>query len=280
MPLLELFDETLDINSTENYELSVQLSNDNLSFCILDRLRNKFVLLRSYESEENQRFDHNRLADIINKDDFLIRRYKKTSVITPSPKSTLVPGPLFDDSKNYEYFKFNHIPSEGEKILTNKLGDPDITIIFSLSEGIEHTINSAFPGCIIMHQLKPLFHYEYFIRRSINSNNIHVHLEGDYLNMIIFDQNTLKFCNTFHYKTISDIQYYVLYVLKRMNIRQEETICFSGRTVNQKEILSSFSNYLSTIRFAVPEGNYTFSYVFNETELYKFLTIFSAVNCE
>jgi hypothetical protein len=65
-----------------------------------------------------------------------------------------------------------------------------------------------------------------------------------------------------------------------MNIRQEETIYFSGRTIKQKEILNSFSNYLSTIRFAVPEGNYTFSYVFNETELHKFLTIFSAVNCE
>jgi hypothetical protein len=65
-----------------------------------------------------------------------------------------------------------------------------------------------------------------------------------------------------------------------MNIRKEETIWFSGKRVNQKEILSSFSNYLSIIRFAVPEGNYTFSYVFNESDLHQFLTIFSAVNCE
>jgi hypothetical protein len=280
MPFLELFDETLDINSTENYELSVQVSYDDISFCILDTLRNKFVLLRSYEPEENQRFDHNRLADIINMDDFLIRKYKKISVITPSPKSTLVPGPLFDDSKKDEYFTFNQIPSEGETILTNKLRDPDIFVIYSLPEEISRTLNSAFPGATFMHQLKPLFQYINFNHRSIGSNNIHVHLEADYLNMIIFDQNTLKFCNTFHYKTISDIQYYVLYVLKRMNIRQEETIYFSGKTANQKEILSSFSNYLSIIRFAVPEGNYTFSYVFNETELHKFLTIFSAISCE
>ena len=280
MPFLELFDETLDINSTENYELSVQVSYYDISFCVLDTLRNKFVLLRSYEPEDNQRFDHNRLTDIINKDDFLIRKYKKISVITPSSKSTLIPGPLFDDSKKDEYFAFNQIPSEGEIILTNKLRDPDIFIIFSLPEGIVQTINSAFPGSTFMHHLKPLFQFINFNRRSIGSNNIHVHLKGEYLNMIIFDQSTLKFCNTFHYRTISDIQYYILYVLKRMNIRQEETIYFSGKTVNQKEILSSFSNYLSTIRFAVPEGNYTFSYVFNETELHKFLTIFSAVSCE
>jgi len=280
MPFLELFDETLDINSTENYELSVQASPDELSFCILDTLRNKFVLLRSYESEDKAKFDPVSLSEIINKDDFLTRHFRKINIITPSSKSTLVPGPLFDGSKKDDYFRFNQIVPEGEKIMVNKLRDPDIFLLFSLPEGITNTLSSFFPGSRFMHQLKPLFHYISFNRRSIGISNVHVHLEGDYLNMVIFDQNTLKFCNTFHYNTISDIQYYVLYVLSRMNIRQEETIYFSGRTLKKKEILSSFSNYLSAIRFAVPEGNYTFSYVFNETELHKFLTIFSAVNCE
>ena len=78
MPFLELFDETLDINATENYELSVQVVLMNLSFCILDTLRNKFVLLRSYEPEDNSRFDPYRLNEIIRKDDFLTRHYKKT----------------------------------------------------------------------------------------------------------------------------------------------------------------------------------------------------------
>jgi hypothetical protein len=280
MPFLEFFDETLDINSTENYELSVQISSNDLSFCILDTLRNKFVLLRSYEPEPIAGFDYNQLADIINKDDFLTRKYKKVSVIAPSPKSTLVPGPLFDDSKKNEYFTFNQIPSEGEIIMTNKLRDPDVVVVFSLPEGVVHTINSAFPVSTIMHPLKPLFQYINSNRRSIGINNVHVHLERDYLNLIIFDQNSLKFCNTFRYNAISDIQYYILYVLKRMNIRLEETIYFSGRITKEREILSSFSNYLDTIKFAVPEGNYTFSYVFNETELHKFLTIFSAVSCE
>ena len=35
MPFLELFDETLDINSTENYELSVEIGNRAVSFCVM-----------------------------------------------------------------------------------------------------------------------------------------------------------------------------------------------------------------------------------------------------
>jgi hypothetical protein len=280
MPFLELFDETLDINSTENYEISVQASPDELSFCILDTLRNKFVLLRSYEPEDNSKFDPYRLNKIIRKDDFLTRQFKKTSIVIPSPKSTLVPSSLFDDSKRCEFFAFNQVPADGERILTSKLQNPDILVIFSMPEGIANVINSAFPGSNFMHQLKPLFQYINHSRRSVVSNNVHIHFEKEYMNIVIFDQNTLKFCNTFHFSTVTDIQYYILYVLKKLNIRQEEIITISGKTVNREEILNSFSNYLNTIRFAVPEGNYTFSYVFNETELNKFLVLFSAVSCE
>ena len=98
--------------------------------------------------------------------------------------------------------------------------------------------------------------------------------------MVIFDQNTLKFSNTFQYKTISDIEYYVLYVLRRMNVSQHDNVYFSGKVIKQEEVLHAFSNYLSNIRFAVPVGNYTYSYVFNETELSKFLILFSAASCE
>jgi hypothetical protein len=149
-----------------------------------------------------------------------------------------------------------------------------------MPEGIADILNSIFPESLLMHQLKPLFQCICTGRRSVGSNNVHVHLEGDYLNMIIFDQNTLKFCNTFHYRTISDIEYYVLYVLKRMNVSQVDTVYFSGRVIKQEEVLHAFSNYLSNIRFPVPEGNYTFSYVFNEKELNKFLILFTAASCE
>ncbi len=280
MPFLELFDETLDINSTENYELSVQVSPDDLSFCILDTLRNKFVLLRSYEPEDNSRFDPYRLNEIIRKDDFLTRHYRKTCLITPTSKSTLIPSPLFDDTKKAEYLAFNQIPSDGERVLTNMLRDPDIVIIFSLPDGIADILNSTFPGSFLLHQLKPLLQFIKTERRSVGIDYVHVHLERDYLNMVIYDQNTLKFSNTFPYKTISDIEYYVLYVLRRMNVSQHDNVYFSGRVIKQEEVRHAFSNYLTNIRFAVPAGNYTYSYVFSETELSKFLILFSATSCE
>jgi hypothetical protein len=221
MPFLELFDETLDINSTESYELSVQASPYDLSFCILDTLRNKFVLLRSYEPEENNMYDADKLRDIISRDDFLTRRFKKTNLITPSPQSTLVPAALYDDSKRDEYFTFNQILQEGNSILSNRLADPDIFVIFSLSNPFVEMLKMTFPDKIFLHQLNPLFRYINSNRRSVSSNEVYIHFEKGYFDMVIFNQNSLKLCNTFYYQFVSDIQYFVLYVLKRMNIRQD-----------------------------------------------------------
>jgi hypothetical protein len=279
MPLLELFDETLDINSTENYELSVQIGYDGLSYSVLDTLRNKFVLLRDYEPDENTYSDTGKLAELINKDDFLTRRYKKTNLIVPSSKSTLVPAPLFDSTKKEEYFAFNQTIIEGEKILIDELTDPDAIVIYSMPDSIEDLVRVSFPGSQLYHQLTPLFMFISINRRTSGSYYIHVHLEKDFFNLIIFDQNTLIFCNTFQYKTVTDLQYYVLYVLKRMNISQEEAIYFSGHSVNPREIASCFADYLKTIRFSVPSGNFTFSYVFNNTDLYRYLNLFTATNC-
>jgi hypothetical protein len=99
MPFLELFDETLDINSTANYELSLQMSPNGFAFTILDTIRNKYVLFRSTEPDENKYFTADSIDEIIRTDDFTNKKYKKVNIVIPSPKFTMVPSPLFDPAR-------------------------------------------------------------------------------------------------------------------------------------------------------------------------------------
>jgi Protein of unknown function (DUF3822) len=280
MPFLELFDETLDINSTENYELSFQISTDGLSFCLLDSIRNKFVMMRSFGAEDNKYFNADKISELLHADDFLTRRYKKVNCIIPSPKFTLVPAPLYDPGKKDEYFSFNHNLEEGNIVLVNKVIDPDAFLVFSASKSIYDLINGSYPGVHPYHHIKLLLDHTSSGRKSGNGNYIHVHVERDFFNLIVFNDNILKFCNSFTYRNISDILYYVLNVFRNLNIKQEETIYFSGLTEKYDDLSSSFSLYVRNIKFAEPSGNFTFSYVFNDLELHRFINLFTAVNCE
>jgi hypothetical protein len=280
MPFLELFDETLDINSTENYELSIQVSPDGLSFCLLDSIRNKFIMIRSFGAEENKYYNADKISELIRNDDFLSKRFKKVNYVLASSKFTLVPAPLYDPGKKVEYFVFNHNLKEDSIVLSYKTNDPDAFLVFSASKSIGEVMNSYYPGVHPHHHIKLLLDHTSSTRKSVIGNYIHIHVERDYFNLIIFNNNILKFCNSFAYRNISDILYYVLNVFKNTDIKQEETVYFSGLTEKYDDLSSSFSLYIRNIKFSEPSGNFTFSYVFNDTELHRFINLFTVVNCE
>jgi hypothetical protein len=270
MPFLELFDETLDINSTENYEFA---------FCILDTIRNKYVLLRSTDPEENKYFSAGDIADIISKDDFLVRRFKKTGMIMPSPRFTLVPAPLFDPGKKEEYFTFNHNKESEELILSGKVNEPDAYVVFSVPAQFHEAAGKFFPGVHPLHHTKPLLNYLSFCSKSAGGHYVHVHVEREFFNLFVYDKAILKFSNSFNYRNITDILYYVLNVFKTMNLSHDETLHFSGQTEKYDDLSSNFALYIRNLKFAEPSGNFTFSYVFNDVELHRFINLFNLTNC-
>jgi len=279
MPLLELFDETLDINTTENYELSVQMSQYGIAFSILDTIRNKYVLLRAFDPEENKYFTADDIRKIISKDDFLTKSFKKVNLVIPSQKFTLVPAPFFDPGKKEDYFSLNLIKEENEVIAFNKIPEPDAYIVFSAPRTIFDISVDFYPDSHPFHHTKPLMNQVSHNSKGVNGKYIHVHIEREFFNLLILDQAILKFSNTFNYRNISDILYYVLNVYKSKGISHDETINFSGITEKYDDIYSNFALYIRNIKFTGPAGNFSFSYVFNDIELHRFINLFSVTNC-
>lgn len=280
MPFLELFDETLDINMTQNYELSIQMSPDGLVFSILDNIRNKYVLLRSFEPDNNKYFTVDEIRDIIGKDDFLTKTYKKVSIIMPSPKVTLIPAPLYDPGRKEEYFELNLIKDDNETVVANKIAEPDSFAIFSVSKPLFELSGQFYPAVSPFHHIKPLLSQISHYSKSEHGTYTHIHIEREYFNMLILDQNMLKFSNTFTYRNISDILYYVLNVIKNYGDSNDKTIHFSGLTGKYDDLYSNFAIYIKDLKFTGPTGNYSFSYVFNEVELHRYINLFSVTNCE
>jgi hypothetical protein len=141
-------------------------------------------------------------------------------------------------------------------------------------------MNSNYPHMNLHHHIKLLLDHTSSGKKAMIGNYIHIHVERDFFNLIVYSNNILKFCNSFAYRNISDILYYVLNVFKNLDIKQEETIYFSGLTEKYDDLSSSFSLYVRNIKFAELSGNFTFSYVFNDLELHRFINLFTLINCE
>lgn len=279
MTFSELFDETLDINSTGSYRLSVQAGYNGFSYCILDLSRNKYIMLRVWTPDENIRFNHEQLKEIIEKDEFLSKQYSGISIVIPSAEFTLVPAPMYDPGRKDEYFAFNHGDPDGNVILSNRLVENNSFLLFAVPGHLSEVIRSHFPSAFPFHHICPLAGHMTHAMKTGSGSYIHLHVESDFFNLAVYTSHALQYLNAFSYRNASDIVYYVLNVFKTLGIKGEETIHLSGLTERYDDLSSALSLYVRHLEFAVPAGNFTFSYVFNDTPLHRYINLFSLLNC-
>ena len=277
---LELIDETLDINATDNYDLTLELSAEGVSLAVLDLLRGKYVMLRHYPREEATGGNSGKFREIIDSDDFLGRKYRKTFIITPALSSTMIPAPVYEPGLKEDYFSFNCEQPAGAEILTNPLSFPDAVVLFSPSGEIRESISARWHDVTPWHHTKPLLTHVEAACRNDDECYIHLHFEREFVTVVIAEKRNITFCNSFGTSSPQDAAYFLFSVLDRKGIRHDETIHISGAVEPYSEAHIALLNFSSGIRFASPLIRQSFSYVMNEVHLHRWLNLFTAAACE
>jgi len=280
MAFNELFDETLDINSTANYKLSIQVSLDGFYFSLLDILRNKFVLYRSYEPADDSQFSFDDISKVLREDDFLGRSFSSVIISAPSPKATIIPAALYDPAGRNDYLSLNSEIGKSEVVRLNRLTYPDAYLIFSVNSDIAAVMAGSFPAAEPVHHLKPLLYNLLLANIAQSEAALHLHVEKSFINMVCLDGNKVKLCNTFEYRSISDLLYYVLFVADKAGVVPgKSTITTSGATTRFDEIWTSVTGHFRSVKYSRPHVKALFSYVFNEELLHRHLNLFTLNDC-
>ncbi len=276
----ELFDETLDINATDNYDLSVEISGDGVAYSVLDLLRSKYVMLRHYQNADSADENSAGIKEVIDNDDFLRQNYRKVYIITPCSESTLVPSPLYDNALKESYYRFNFQSDGDEVVYSNTLPSPGASVIFSPGTDVNDIVTARWPGVTPWHHIKTLLQHSFAAARSAGEHYIHLHIEKGYITIIILKDRNLSFCNSFRCNTPSDISYYLFNVLNSLSVKNSESIYLSGVIEPYGELHLSLLEFTHAIHFTSPHVRYGFSYVFNDSHLHRYLNIFTASSCE
>lgn len=277
---LELIDETLDINATDNYDLALELSEEGISIAVLDLLRGKYVMLRHYPREETSGGTNRSFAELIDSDDFLRRRYRKTFIITPALNATLIPAPVYEPRLREDYFSFNCGQYEGEEIYSNILQYPEAVILFSPGQEVTDSILSRWRDVTPWHHTKPLLSHVANACRGTDDCYVHIHYEKEFVTVVTAEKRNLSFCNSFAISSPQDGAYFLFSVLDRKGIRHDETIHVSGKIDPYGEAHIALLNFSPGVRFASPIIRQSFSYVMNEVQLHRWLNLFTAASCE
>ncbi len=279
-----IFDKALNIEATKDYRLSIQVSTDGFSFCVLDTTRNKYSGLENYEFQDvrSPLVLEEALKVIIKGSQWLSKDFQGIKIMFESPQMSLVPKPLFDAGQAPEYLRFNHFTDADDKIFHDHLHNLDAINVFSVPGNIAKLLNQFFPGIRINHFSSALI--ESLLIRNKNygeGNMIFVNVRKQWLDIIVLNGRKLLFFNSFQFRTKEDFAYYLIYVIEQLNMNPEKVeLELMGEILKISDIYDITFKYVRNLKFINRSEEYSYSYVFDETPGHFYYNLLNLQRCE
>jgi len=279
---ITFLDETLDVNQTNNYHISIQCQLNGFSFSVLDTLNNKYVALKNFMFQRDLPEDmyYEKVEDIVADEEFFSKKYKSSSLIYATRKITLLPDKFFDVDHLKNYFKLNHDLDELDELHYNRIHKTNIYSIYAVPNYIATTFVQRLPGMKFYSQITPML-FPVYSQLKQNKLSVRVNLNLDFLDIAVISSNKLILFNTFSFESESDIIYYLLLIYKKLNLKPVETeLIVSGEIPKGSPLPELIKKFFKKVKYAKPNPEYTYSYTFSDIPSYTFVNLLNLHSCE
>ncbi len=275
-------DETLDLNLTLSYKLSIQVSLNGLSFCILDPVRNKFIALSHKNFEKDLLLNdlQNIVENYIDNNELLNKEYKNTRIIWQSFKSTLIPEKYFDDKNLKKHFELNHKMDDLDEIHFKKLKYSESYSVYAIPNQLAGILSREFKSASFYNQQIPFINTVLFKHHS-ESKKVFVNINIDFIDVAISQKGKLQFYNAFNYITDHDILYFIMNVYEQQGLSTEYTeLIVSGIKDKKSTFYTKLIDFIAHIKFEKLPDEFTYSYTFSKIPEHTFTNLFNLQLCE
>ena len=278
----ELLDETLDINNTPLYHLSIQSTLDGFLFAILDPAGSKYLGLKRYRFERTANPDqqYNQIKKIMEQDPFLQRPYHGVSCIHNDTRSTLLPAALFDRDHLKLYFEFNHVINDLDELHYNYLKQADAYLIFPVYSEIANLYLKTWLNTRFFHQSTPLIDA---LMSGENETGVlaGINFSEDHFDIIVKENRHLKYHNNFRFRSEEDLIYFILFVFDKLGLDQENTaVILSGEIDKFSDRPSLMKRYFRNMTYHPAPSGFKYPPAFHKIQEHSLLSLLRLYHCE
>ncbi len=241
---------SLEIVTTKR--LSVQISLTGLSFLVTNIARTE-VIHFSEKTFNKARTPEELLLDI---DSFFsevitrISEFESISVVYANPEYTLVPSPLFDETKASDYLKFNSKILSNDFIAWDVIEARDIHVVYVPYVNINNYLFDRFGAFQYYHSSTVILETLQRARKFSEEPVIHIHVQETNFDIVIHNNNKLQLCNSYHYNTPEDFIYFILFCFEQLEINPDSAVVILMGTILMNDNLYEIAyNYIRNISF-------------------------------
>jgi hypothetical protein len=243
------------IEQNKDRVLSIQVSLNGLSFCILDKDINTVIFYKSFlfEKKLNPGDVLDRLTHQFNTELALQQSFANVSVVHDNELSSLVPKPLFNDDYLADYLKFNSKILRSDYIASDEIQINDAVNVYVPYVNINNFLYDKFGEFEFKHFSTIVIENILSIEKNTKQCKMFVHLSDLHFEIIIVENGQLKLYNTFEYSTKEDFIYYILFTAEQLEMNPEEfPIEIIGHIDEEHKLFKIAYKYVRDVTIYVP----------------------------
>lgn len=238
-------------NGAGNYFLSLKISAAVVDFCVFDLLQNMVVALESWNlyGSENLNKITEALERISETSTFLNHKFSGIYIIPDNSVHSLIPEKFFYESKAEKYTEFNYHHCANEKVCTDSLVKYNIKNTYWLPYELEELQNKLFPAALFRHVSTVLINS--FLSDNNSATNVMAHFSGRRLDILVSKEGMLMFANSFNFRSVHDIAYYLVNVYKLFDLDVSVApVQLSGDIENNSAAFDIIYKFIRNVSFA------------------------------
>ena len=204
--------------------MSIQVSLSGLSLFVLNLTTSNIEYLESLNFDKKQTpkelLDH--LVHYLNSTPTLNQEFSKVTLVHSNELATVVPKPLFDETNLIDYLKFNSKILKTDFITYDQLKVADIMIVYVPLVNINNFIFDQFGSFEYKHSATILINRVLTLEKNTKNPKMYLNIEVNHFEIVVVENNLLKFYNRFEYLTKEDFIYYLLFTAEQLQLNPEE----------------------------------------------------------
>lgn len=269
-----------DWRMSESYYMSIQLSLDGLSFCILDPVTNVFHSVTDVTFDKSDPNFALQEQYILNCKD-MRRKYRKVLVSVDCPAFTMIPLPLYEEQKIRSVLALTGVKvSPEDKILRNNVEAANSTTVFTIPSFLYFFIKNQFNGVDIFHTTTPIVSYMLQKRQNgMPGPSINVELSHDSMTVTAVDNDELKLCNRFYCRETLDYVYMILCVIRQLHMdARTVVVTIHGNVRLNDERIRGMKRFIKNVQVAEAPNFFSYGFAIPE-QAHKFNSLFLMPLC-
>lgn len=274
---IKLTYNSIDYNNLEDCQLSIQLSLDGFSFCILNNDLKEIIAISHESFSDSSPTPEKHLENISNlfqTEELLQKKYQSINVTHVNELSTLVPKPLFDAENLKQYIKYSSKIYKNDYIVFDAIENHDMINVYVPFVHINNFLLDKFGGFEYKHSSSVLVEnllntYKYSERPHLFVNIFERHME-----MVAISDNKLIFYNSFKFETKEDFIYYILFTAEQLEFNPDKfELLFSGLINKESELFQIAYTYVRNVSLLENRSKYSFGPQFTDEIKRNYFTL-------